>query len=130
MNTRLPAVAAIPPAFCLAMLGFTLIAHAQPLPDLEPTDLIAPPAAVVGQSIAVAWTIQNQGGGEAMPTWVDGLYLSTNQVWEPQDTRLLQLTRSVSVESSAGYVQVYSVSLPAVSAGNYFLILRADDWVG
>ena len=127
MNTRLPAVAAIPPAFCLAMLGFTLIAHAQPLPDLEPTDLIAPPAAVVGQSIAVAWTIQNQGGGEAMPTWVDGLYLSTNQVWEPQDTRLLQLTRSVSVESSAGYVQVYSVSLPAVSAGNYFLILRADD---
>jgi len=95
-------------------------------PDLTPTALTAPASAVAGQQIPVWWTVENQGTGEARPSWYDYLYLSTDNVWDGQDRLIGQFSRALAVAAGASYSQVRTVGLPQVPAGNYYLILRAD----
>lgn len=105
-------------------------------PDLTPTALTAPGAAAIQQQIEVTWTVENRGTGGAQPSWGDGLYLSTDAVWDTQDTALNQYCSwwwcggfpqwSEAVAAGASYTQTQRVTLPQVPAGTYYLILRAD----
>ena len=47
-----------------------------PAPDLEPTRIVAPTTAAAGDSVDVAWTVQNLGPGDADTPWTDSLMLT------------------------------------------------------
>ncbi|TAK28763.1 MAG: hypothetical protein EPO21_22325 [Chloroflexota bacterium] len=96
-------------------------------PDLTPTELISPPVGVIGQPITLTWSVQNQGDGEALPTWIDRVYLSTDSMYSDDDTLLGNQARSSAVPAGSGYSMTVAPRLQSTLAtGNYYVIVRAD----
>jgi hypothetical protein len=110
---------------CFTVAAFTHSLAAE-LPDLTPTDITAPTSAVTQHQIEVSWTVQNQGNGEAKPTWADRLYLSTDEVLDGHDTQLITPAWTETVATGETYTSTYTVMVPNVPASNYYLILYAD----
>ena len=95
-------------------------------PDLVPVALGAPATADSQSTIAVNWQVQNQGAGTAYPTWIDRLYLSTNATLDAQALLLGSFQRNSLLASSSNYLTTNLVTIPGVSPGNYFVIVRTD----
>ena len=95
-------------------------------PDLIPVTLSAPASGGVSSQVEVTWVVQNQGTGEATPSWYDSLYFSTNETWDNQDIQLIAPQWTYSVASGQSYTQTHLVSLPQVPTGTYYLVLQAD----
>ena len=103
------------------------------LPDLVPGNLAAQGQAVAGQLLNVSYSVTNAGTLDisgpfyADVDFYDGFYLSTNSTWDSTATDIGDNDVSGTLASGAGYTQTASVTLPVWPAGNYFLILVAND---
>jgi large repetitive protein len=102
------------------------------LSDLVVTSLTAPPVERSDANIfPVSWTITNQGtGATTSDYWIDGFYLSTDAVFNPNtDTQLTGYYRQKSLGAGESYTNtsltVYQYS-PVL--GNYYLFLAVDTW--
>ena len=94
-------------------------------PDLVVSAATAPPRAAAGAAIDVTETTQNSGTGNAAAS-VTGIYLSTNALFDAADVRLG--SRTVPALGPAGTnARTTSVTLPAVAAGTWYVIVNADD---
>ncbi len=51
-------------------------------PDLTVTDASAPTTGVAGSTVAVSWTVENQGTVEAPHYWYDSIYISSSDVFD------------------------------------------------
>lgn len=96
-------------------------------PDLAAASLTAPASARAGQTVTLAWTVQNLGDGSARPPWTDALYLSGDRTCCAGDTLLASVARTASLAAGASYAATKSVVIPSKPAGTYHLILRADN---
>ncbi|MCY2955084.1 MAG: hypothetical protein NTU53_24415 [Planctomycetota bacterium] len=95
--------------------------------DLQVSAATAPASANLGQTIDIAYTIRNAGGGAARSGRYDRVYLSDNATLDAGDTILL--TRWVSpetLESGASVDYTGQVVIPAAAAGNKYLLFVAD----
>ena len=103
------------------------------MPDLVPGNLAAPGRAVAGQSLEVTYSVTNAGTldiwgiSQADVDFYDGFYLSTNAIWDTTATAIGGNDFSGILASGARYTQTASVSLPVWLAGDYFLIVVAND---
>jgi len=95
-------------------------------PDLTPTALTAPASATTQQAISVSWTVTNQGLGAANPPWFDYVYLSTDTACCTGDTNVANVAISTALAAGGSYTQTKPITVPNVSAGNYYLILKVD----
>ncbi|TAK36246.1 MAG: hypothetical protein EPO21_03325, partial [Chloroflexota bacterium] len=95
-------------------------------PDLIPTSFTPPSTGITGQTIALAWTVRNQGNGNATPTWTDRVYLSTDNTLSSDDALVGSLPHSTALVPGDSYNATLSPKLPVVTAGSYYLILAAD----
>jgi subtilase family serine protease len=94
-------------------------------PDLAVTSATAPARAAAGSSIDVTETTQNIGTGNAGES-VTGFYLSTNVLLDASDLPIG--SRPVpALAAGASNVRKTTVTLPAVSAGTWYLLANADD---
>ncbi|TRU88111.1 MAG: hypothetical protein EWV76_09640 [Microcystis novacekii Mn_MB_F_20050700_S1] len=105
------------------------------VPDLVVAAATAPTNGIASQSIAVSWTVTNQGTVDAAADWYDSVYLSTNNTFESfNDTRIASDLISTQTPLLAGnsYTFTRNVTLPNRPAGDYFLLFLADDayWWG
>ncbi len=95
-------------------------------PDLLVTVATASPLATApGKTVSVANTVKNQGGATS-PAFDVGFYLSTDNVLGGD---VLLTTRRVTTGPAAGALSTSTtpVTIPSnVSAGTYFVIVRAD----
>ncbi len=96
-------------------------------PDLVPVTLTAPPIASINQPLEVLWSVENQGGGTAQPSWNDALYLSLDNAWDGEDFKLTTTTRSTALAAGEAYWMAWTVTTPLVLPGDYFLIVRTDE---
>ncbi|MFB3112904.1 MAG: CARDB domain-containing protein, partial [Gemmatimonadales bacterium] len=96
-------------------------------PDLTPTTFTAPSAATTQQAISLSWTVTNQGTGAAQPSWLDRVYLSTDQVYGG-DTSVTIVGTSTALAAGGSYTQTLTVTTPKVPAGDYYLLLRVDHY--
>jgi YD repeat-containing protein len=103
------------------------------LPDLVPSGLSFSGAAIAGQSINITYSVTNRG---TLPIWslggsdvdfYDGFYLSTNAAWDATATPIGSALFSTALPAGAGYTQSGSATLPGWQAGNYWLLLQAND---
>ena len=99
----------------------------------RPADLVvsavkAPAIAEAGQGILIDWTVVNQGTGEtATQTWIDRVYVSTNQVAGDEDDLLLaSFSRNGRLNVGEAYSRRELVSLPFKLAGDYSLFVVSD----
>jgi Ca2+-binding RTX toxin-like protein len=97
-----------------------------PPSDLVVTGVTAPASATLGQTVAISYTVQNQGTDAAIGGWNDTLYLSTDTIWDINDTVIGQATHTGDVASGASYTGSLNAVLPGVSNGNYHVIVRSD----
>ena len=96
------------------------------LPDLVVTGADAPFSASAQQQIVVSWTVKNQGLGRELGSWVDGLYLSTNDQFDDADIHLATTPHSGPLFADETYTSVVSAALPNLPLGNYYLLVKTD----
>jgi subtilase family serine protease len=102
--------------------------------DLVAGEITLPPDATVGSPVLLTYTIHNDGDTSASGEWTDRLYLSRDNVYSPDDVRLLS-----HVHGRAGLPPFPSpilpggsesfdvgAALPPIVPGEYFVVLRSD----
>ena len=94
--------------------------------DLAVANVVAPPAALPGETIAVSYTIQNVGLEPVVDAHVDGVLLSTDAL--PGNDTLLGLaafTQTLAPGASMSVTQL--VTVPTLGpAGNLRVVVQAD----
>src|SRR5262245_25588514 len=96
-------------------------------PNLKPTDVSAPSAADAGADVTVSWTIGNQGTGPAAPPWVDAVFLSQDGSIGTGDRLLGTFAHTLGVAAEDSYSNSQKITLPSISAGSYFVLIRTDN---
>ncbi len=94
--------------------------------DLAPTAFTAPGTAGTGQTIAVSWTVANQGTATTSGSWSDAVFLSADAVCCVGDTSMARVKANVAIGPGRSYTKTHSVVVPKVPAGQYYLVLKVD----
>jgi len=99
-------------------------------PDLVATALVAPEAVRTQDAFTVSWTVANQGGGVASPSWSDAIYLSADPVCcQAADILLGAAGRTTALPPGGSYTQTRAFTMPKLSPGTYFLFVDVDTGV-
>ncbi|HVX60600.1 MAG TPA: CARDB domain-containing protein, partial [Pirellulales bacterium] len=95
-------------------------------PDLAITTATAPASAVVGNasSIAVSYTVANQGAVAASGSWSDNLYISDKPAYDSSAEYVTSLRYNYSgLAAGSSYTQNSNVTLPLTATGARYLLL-------
>jgi concanavalin A-like lectin/glucanase superfamily protein/HYDIN/CFA65/VesB family protein/CARDB protein/flagellar hook capping protein FlgD len=97
-------------------------------PDLIVADLQGPGDAFSDQVIQVTWQTRNDGERSTRSeTWLDGVYLSPSEIFDPGSSRLLvALDNLSSLNIGQAYTRTAMAHLPRDISGSYFLFVFAD----
>ena len=97
-------------------------------PDLVVSSAIAPDTAVLGESITVNWSVENQGSIEASSDWYDTIYLSDDNQLDDTDIEISSqsATDEVPLGGNSSYDFCRSITIPNTATGNRYLIFAAD----
>lgn len=82
-----------------------------------------------GETIAVSWTVTNQGSDTALGRWYDGFYLSSNATLDSSD--IFITSRQVSTTESpltagASYTATQNITLPSGYTDKPYLLAVTD----
>jgi hypothetical protein len=103
-----------------------------PLPDLVPTHITIPGAAVARNpdgtwTFPVDWTVANQGGGAAQPAWWDRVYVSADQTWDSGDRQITVALQMQVIAAGGNYTTSATAIVPySVTPGDYYVIVWTD----
>lgn len=97
-------------------------------PDLVVSDATAPAVGILGQDIAVTWTVKNQGTGVALTDWYDEVYLSTDSTLDGSDLALgyLWTSERTPLAADGSYTVGRNVTVPNVAPGSWYLLFATD----
>ena len=110
-----------------ARVGSTLLDVSNNLPDLTITSLNVPASAFAGQTIPLQWSVTNTGTAAANDSALkDGVYFSNDAFPGPNDKLLTTALSNGPLAAGASYSVNTQVTIPAVEAGSYYLIVKAD----
>lgn len=104
------------------------LALATVAPDLAPVSVSAPATGISGTTIQVSCAVTNQGVNTAAGYWSDGIYISSNAVFNTANaTALGSVYQNHNVLPGAAYNWTTSVSVPPVPTGTYYIFVVVDD---
>ena len=95
-------------------------------PDLVPSSVTAPTTATVGQSITVGWQVSNQSSVAASGNWQDSVYLSSTPTITSNSVMLGAAVHAGGLAANGTYNGSFTMSLPAMPPGFYFVIVQVD----
>lgn len=95
-------------------------------PNLTVGNISLPIEAWTGQNINVSWTVTNTGVVPATGDWQDCVYLSDDDQ-AGSDTGLGCFSRPADLDVGLHYNRIGTVPIPAVAAGGYWIVVKADD---
>ena len=103
------------------------VVYLSPVPDLVVQSVDAPPEAVSGQSFELSWTVRNQGGAQAEGNWIDAVFLSPDQIYDPGiDLYLGYAAIENPLAQDQTYTRVLSLDIPAGMSGPYYVFVATD----
>jgi subtilase family serine protease len=99
-----------------------------PPPDLQVAVVNAPISGYSNQPIQVDWTVTNAGlGHTAADSWVDAVYLSKDQYFDPKDDLFLgYVERQGSLAAGESYTASLTANLPTGASGPYYAFVVTD----
>ena len=97
-----------------------------PLAELVAGNINIPSTALAGQNITVSYQVTNEGGNVTDEDWIDALYLSPTTTWNDSDTLLDDVYPSQNLANGASYTETFSATVPGVTPGLYYVILRTN----
>jgi subtilase family serine protease len=95
-------------------------------PDLTPTALKTPTTVWATGSAWLSWTVKNAGGGPAIRTWKDRLYLSSSPSCCAGAKTLITVAAAAGLAPGATYTKTKMITVPDLPAGSYYLFVRTD----
>ncbi|NCR78336.1 MAG: Na-Ca exchanger/integrin-beta4, partial [Microcystis aeruginosa K13-06] len=99
-------------------------------PDLIVSNATAAESGVLGGTVSVSWTVQNQGTVEAPADWTDYIYWSINDTFDSSDTFITSISAAAQTPVAVGgsYSKTENITLPNQInfVGDGYLIVRAD----
>ena len=100
----------------------------QPPPsDLVVTAITAPATAMSGDVAVLTWTVQNAGLNAASGSWRDTAYLSSDNVWDVNDTLIGYFNYTGTLQPGQSYTTPpLDLTLPVAVPGPYRIIVRTD----
>ncbi|MDP3298129.1 MAG: LamG-like jellyroll fold domain-containing protein, partial [Thermodesulfovibrionia bacterium] len=78
------------------------------------------------EQIDFKWLERNDGPGSAVGNWVDKVFLSNDEVLDPQDTLLGEFSFSDGLEWETERWRVVTLDMPMMSPGTYYIIVETD----
>jgi hypothetical protein len=100
------------------------------------TDILYPNLRIIQQDVPgtvraleridVKWLERNDGPGSAQGSWVDKLFLSTDQILDPQDTLLGEITFSDGLAWEIERWRTVTLTMPMMPSGTYYVIVQTD----
>lgn len=98
-----------------------------PPPDLQVTAFSGATSGFSGQSVAVNWTVTNNGAGPtATPSWTEKFYLSTDFQIDNYDLLVGTINHTGSLAPLGSYISSDNLNIPISAYGNYILIVKTD----
>src|SRR5581483_11529862 len=95
-------------------------------PALVADTVTVTPATEPGQQVTVTWVVRNAGGTAITIPWQDAVYLSADQTLDASDQLLTTVPHEGTLAGQGSYTGTTTVTLPAVPAGSYFLLVKVD----
>jgi RHS repeat-associated protein len=87
---------------------------------------VQPNQLFIGDPITVAWTGRNASGAPLVGSWIDAVYLSTDDLWDIGDTFLGMVPHDGGLSENQPYSASLAVPLPGMLPGYVHFIVRAD----
>lgn len=99
--------------------------------DFEVLNVTALPDTLYGgQNVNVQWMVRNIGTSTGVFDylfWLDGVYLSTDTIWDAADLFVDNFIQSGPVGNNESYADNQFFMLPSGISGDYYALLVADD---
>lgn len=95
------------------------------LPDLELSDVAAPVEAYTGQPFTINWTVTNRGAATS-GSWFDQVYLSLDQVFDPQADISIGSVNGASLAAGASYTRTATFDIPRGISGPFYVFVASD----
>ena len=106
----------------------TILNISNSLPDLTVSNFAFANSLFGGQGVNVTWTVTNSGNAAAQnSSWGDSVYFSTNATLDENDRILADVITNGPLNVGASYTKSAALTLPIVSPGSYYLILKTDN---
>ena len=97
------------------------------VPNLVMANVDAPQGGVSGQTMKVSWTVRNDGASTQDTRWFDGLYLSSDPIFDAAtDISLGSFENLKSLNPGESYTQEKNVKVPQGLTGNFYVLSVAD----
>ncbi len=97
-----------------------------PSPDLVPAAVNPTTSGIASQPVEVSWSVTNGGAGAAAGSWYDAVYWSIDASLGAGDTQLASRAHIGGLASGSVYNQSETLTLPSSTAGQYYLLVKAD----
>lgn len=97
------------------------------LPDLQVSQITTEASGFIDNDFSVAWKVTNAGPGTAAGNWIDRVYLSTDDRFDPAaDSKVAEVPVNGPLSPSSFYVRTATFKLPH-QAGPYWIFIATDD---
>ena len=114
------------------VLAVPITVQAPPIrvPDLKVESITASPDPLIaGSSATLSVTVRNAGGAATSHAWSDGLFLSQDPTLSADDMQIAGLSFvSGALDPDASYTRVWTVTVPTVGPGTWYLVTLIDQW--
>ncbi|MCA9049660.1 MAG: hypothetical protein KDA89_13085, partial [Planctomycetaceae bacterium] len=99
-----------------------------PPPDLQVSDVDAPPSATAGQQMQLSWTVANAGSGDAPASaWLDRVFLSADTVLDlTSDIAVAGFQHEGGLASGTSYTSTQQITVPETYSGNWYVLVQTD----
>ncbi len=109
------------------MGSFPIEIQLTPPPDLLVTNISVPDELRAETIIPFSYAVNNQGSGTAAGSWLDKIYLTTSDVFVPNDNNLIG-SRIIedTLVPGASHMADFLQGIPRVPSGNWYLYVHTD----
>jgi large repetitive protein len=96
-------------------------------PDLTITNATAPGNASAGETVAVAWTVKNEGTHNAIGNWFDAVYLSNDTIIDSTDILITSDSQgAATLKPGESYTTSRNITIPIAAAGQQYLLFATN----
>lgn len=95
-------------------------------PDLAAQSLVVPTNLSSQEPLSVVYSVGNISGVEALPGWLDQLFLSKDGILETNNILMGTSAGAGPLAVGSSYTNLFTTAVPGVPAGNYYILLDAD----
>ncbi|WP_198648553.1 CARDB domain-containing protein, partial [Cyanothece sp. BG0011] len=99
-------------------------------PNLTLSGATAPDTAILGETLSVSWTVENNGTVAANADWYDRVVISSDQSVDFSDTYVTEIWQGSRSPLGTGgsYTETRDLVIPTTATGDRYLIFIADQY--